>query len=273
MNTPLHQKALEVTALKRKLRREIARRESAESALKQSKKSCGELLVRSKIARTQRRAISRQMLLAHEEERRLISRTLHDEISQTLAGINVRLATLTQEASANSRSFKKKITAAQRLVERSVLIVHRFARGLRPTMLDDLGLIPALHAYMNGLKTQSGLQIHFTAFTGVERLGNAKRTALYRVAQSALTNVLQHANASAINVSIRKAPDGICLEVKDNGKSFQVNRILASNRYKRLGLISMRERVEMFGGVFTVESQPGKGTTLRACIPNDRHKS
>lgn len=272
MPTLLHQKSREMIALKRQLKRETARRESAENSLKTVKQSYGDLLKRSRRAREEMRVISHRLLLVHEEERRQISRALHDEISQTLAGINVKLATLTQEASAGTRNFKKKISAAQRLVERSVIIVHRFARGLRPTMLDDLGLIPALHAYMDGLTRQTGLRIRFTAYSGVEKLGNAKRTAFYRIAQSALTNVAQHAKASEVDVVLNKSPQGICLEVKDDGVSFQVDRILASKRYKRLGLISMRERIEMFGGTFTVVSLPGQGTTLRACIPYDRSR-
>jgi signal transduction histidine kinase len=262
----------ELTSLRRQLKREAARREAAETSLKTSKRHYIELLKRSNIAREQKNLLARNVMIAQEEERRQISRALHDEISQTLAGINVKLATLTQEASANSRSFKKKITAAQRLVERSLNIVHRFARGLRPTMLDDLGLIPTLHAYMKSLTRQTGLQIRFTAYAGVEKLGNAKRTAFYRIAQSALTNVVQHAKANTVDVTIRKVSEGICLEVKDDGKSFQVDRILTSRRYRRLGLLSIRERIEMFGGIFTVESAPGKGTTLRACIPFDKTK-
>ena len=272
MKTLLRAQWKELTTLKRQLKREIVRREAAEESLVSGKKHYGELLARSELAKEQKKLLARKVLLAQEEERRQISRALHDEITQTLAGINVKLVTLSQETSINTRGFKKKIASAQRLVEKSVNIVHRFARELRPTLLDDLGLIPAMHAYMKALTKQTGLQIRFTAFAGVEKLSNAKRTALYRVAQSALTNVGQHAKAAVVHVTIQKIPEGACMEIRDDGISFDVNRVMHSKQYTRLGLVSMRERIEMFGGSFFIESTAGKGTTIRACIPSERDK-
>ena len=272
MKMLLRRQSKELTALKRQLKREIVRRETAESSLKASKKHYGELLAKSNLAKEQKRLLARQVILAQEEERRQISRALHDEITQTLAGINVKLSDLSREVTINSKGFKKKITSVQNLVEKSVNIVHRFARDLRPTLLDDLGLIPALHAYMKALTKQTGLQIQFTAFAGVEKLSNAKRTALYRVAQSALTNVGQHAKATVVHVTIQKIPEGACMEIRDDGRSFDVKRVMNSKRYTRLGLVSMRERIEMFGGSFFIESTAGKGTTIRACIPSERDK-
>jgi signal transduction histidine kinase len=90
---------------------------------------------------------------------------------------------------------------------------------------------------------------------------------LFRVAQEALTNVARHAKASRVEVSIQKLPDGICMKITDDGKSFQVERTLHANNGKRLGLLGMRERLEMVGGKFNVESVPGKGTTIIAQIP------
>ena len=95
----------------------------------------------------------------------------------------------------------------------------------------------------------------------------AQRTVLFRVAQEALTNVARHAQASRVEVSIQKLPDGICMKIKDDGKSFQVERVLNAKGSKRLGLLGMRERVEMVGGTFCVESAPGKGTTIKVEIP------
>ena len=98
----------------------------------------------------------------------------------------------------------------------------------------------------------------------MEALGNDKQTVLYRVVQEALTNVAKHAQASVVNVTILKAPDGVCLEIADNGKSFEVSCLSAAPWGGRLGLIGMRERVEMVGGRFTVLATPGQGTTIRA---------
>jgi len=111
-------------------------------------------------------------------------------------------------------------------VEISVNAVHRFARELRPAVLDDLGLIPALHAYNESLAKRKKLKIQLTAFGGVEALASAKRTVLYRVAQEALNNVARHARATQVKMSICKIPGGIRMEISDNGKSFQVEKRL-----------------------------------------------
>jgi two-component system, NarL family, sensor histidine kinase DegS len=153
------------------------------------------------------------------------------------------------------------------MVEKSVDIVHRFARELRPTVLDDLGLIPALHSFVKGFSKQTRVHVRLTVYAAVEQLDGVKRTILYRVAQEALTNVARHAHANRVDVNIQKLPRAVSLTIKDNGKAFRVDRVLHAKKNKRLGLLGMRERVEMVGGNFTVESVPGHGTTVRAEIP------
>jgi signal transduction histidine kinase len=207
------------------------------------------------------------MLSAQEEERRRISRELHDVIAQTLTGINLRLAALKKEASLNAKGFDLKIAQTQRMVEKSVDIVHEFARELRPAVLDDLGLIPALHSFMKSFTEQTGVRTHLSAFAGVEELNTDGRTVFFRVAQEALANVAKHAQASRVQVSIEKLPDSICMKIKDDGKSFDAARALLPRASKRLGLLGMRERLEMAGGHFDIESAPGKGTTVIAHIP------
>lgn len=275
MNRELNRRTAELAASNRKLRREIARRQAVETNLRQSQRRSGQLLAESQRLQEQLRRLSRQILLAQEEERKRISRELHDVIAQVLTGINVRLATLKMEAAVNTRGLTRKISRTQRLVEKSVDIVHRFARELRPAVLDDLGLIPALHSFMKRFSTETGIRIHFRAFAGVEELDSARRTVLYRVAQEALNNVARHAQASRVDASIQQLRDGVCLKVRDDGKSFAVERVLRAGKSRRLGLLGMRERVEMVGGRLTVESAPGRGTTIRAQIPfgNGRHGS
>jgi signal transduction histidine kinase len=269
LNQSLHQRSAELIASNRQLQQEILQRKSVEESLRKSERHYSELLEQSRHMQGQLRLLSRQLLSAQEEERKMISRELHDEIAQTLTGINVQLATLKVEAMVNVKDLQKKITRTQRMVEKSVDIVHRFARELRPTVLDDLGLIPALHSYMKGFTKRTGIHIHFTTFTTsrIKQLNNATRTVFYRVAQEALTNVARHAQASRVEVNIQKLPDCLCMKIKDNGKSFQAQRVMHSKRNTRLGLIGMRERLEMVGGKFVVASSPGKGTTVRAQIP------
>ena len=267
LNQALKQHSVNLTASNRQLQQEILRRKAVEESLKKSEQHYSQLLEQSRHMQEQLRLLSRQLLSAQEEERKMISRELHDQIAQTLTGINIRLASLKAESTLNTKGLQKKISSTQRLVEKSVDIVHQFARELRPAVLDDLGLIPALHSFMKNFTARTGVRTCLTAFEEVEQLETARRTVLFRVAQEALTNVARHAKASRVYVSIQKLPDCIYMKIQDDGKSFPVERVLHSNGGKRLGLLGMRERLEMVGGRFDVESAPGKGTTVRAQIP------
>ena len=243
-----------------KLRREIIRRQTVEKSLKYSKQNQGRLL-------GQLRQLSRQILSVQEEERKRISRELHDVIAQTLTGINVQLAALAKGDAINTNDLVRNIAHTQQAVEKAVDIVHEFARELRPAVLDDLGLIPALHSFVKSFSKRTHLHVQLKAFAGVELLDIAKRTVLYRVAQESLNNVSRHAKASRVEISILKLADGIGLKIKDDGKSFQAERVLHGKGGKRLGLLGMRERVEMIGGTFGIESAPGQGTTIQVVIP------
>jgi PAS domain S-box-containing protein len=249
------------------LKQEIAQRKAVETALKKSERHYSQLLGKSDLMQEQLRQLSRQILSAQEEERKEISRELHDVIAQTLTGINVRLAALKKQAAINTNGLDRYIVSTQRLVEKSVDIVHEFARELRPAVLDDLGLIPALHSFVKLFSRRTRVHVHLTAFAGVEQLDIAKRTVLFRVAQEALTNVDRHACAHRVEVNIQKLNDGIGMKIKDDGKSFSVEGQLRTKGGKRLGLLGMRERVEMVGGTFCVESTPGKGTAIEVEIP------
>jgi signal transduction histidine kinase len=257
----------------RRLQREIVRRQAGEAALKNGHKQYRTLFLESQVMQKKLRQLTRQIISAQEDERKMISRELHDDVVQTLVGINVELSALSKGASVGLSAMKAKIARTQRLVENSVNAVHRFARELRPAVLDDLGLIPALHAYTQNLADREKIKIQMTAFGGVEALGNAKRTVLFRVAQEALTNVARHAQASQVKMSITEISGTIQMEISDNGKSFQVGKTLTARNPHRLGLVGMRERVEMVGGSLTIESAPGRGTTVRAEIPFNREKN
>ena len=256
-----------LAASHQKLELEIVRREAVEQSLRQSEVHQNQLLAQSRLLQEQLRNLSRQVIQAQEEERKQISRELHDVIAQTLAGINIRLATMKLQAGTDARGFARNIARTQQLVEKSVEIVHRFARELRPAVLDDLGVIPALHAYLKHFTTRTGIHAHLKAFAGVNEMDTARRTVLFRVAQEALTNVGRHSQATRVDISIRQVPAGLAMEVKDNGKAFDVESKLQANGGKRLGLLGMRERVEMVGGTFTVQSAPGLGTTVQVKIP------
>jgi signal transduction histidine kinase len=204
-------------------------------------------------------------------ERKKISRELHDKVVQSLVGINVELAALSSGTGRTVLALKRKIARTQRIVETSVKAVHRFARDLRPTVLDDLGLIPALHALSQNLATRQRLRIEITAFGGIEALNIGKRTVLFRVAQEALNNIARHAQATHVRLGLSERENAVVMEIADNGRSVGAGSPLRVKSRQRLGLIEMRERIEMIGGSLTIQSAPGKGTTVRAEIPCRLH--
>ena len=263
----LSQRTLELANSVAELKREILQRQAVEESLRASEMISVKLLEKSKHLQEELRSLSRQLLFVQEEERRKISRELHDVIAQTLTGINVRLAGLKATSNTTSSDLHNQITSTQLLVEKSVDIEHRFARELRPTLLDDLGLIPALEAFLKGFMTDTGIRASLTVFSGIEDADGVTRTMLYRVAHEALTNVARHANASHVEVRIESLNGAICMEIADNGCGFEVNGNSCVGKPNRLGLLGMRERVEMLGGTFGVESSPGQATTVRVVIP------
>lgn len=257
----------ELLGANRQLRREVAERASAERSLRKSQHRSRQLLRQSQRMQTRLRVLSRQLLRAQEDERRRISRDLHDIIGQTLASINIQLAALKNGSSAAGRNFERDIARAERLVARSVDVVHRFARELRPAVLDDLGLIPALQTVLTEFKAQTGMDVDLRASAAVERLSGLKRTVLFRVAQEALANIARHAKASWMEVKVECRSREFRMTITDNGSGFDLARL---ERQRRLGIMGMRERVEMVGGTLTLQSAPGRGTTVLVLLPAPR---
>jgi signal transduction histidine kinase len=226
-----------------------------------------ELLGRSVHMEKRLRRLSHQLLSAQEQERLQISRDLHDAIGQTLTGINVGLATLKNESAAGSRDLAEAISRAQQLVERSMKTVHQFAWELRPTLLDDLGLVSALRSYAKTFSARTGVTADFAAHGKFDQLDSDCSTALFRVAQGALSNVERHARAQRAHLVLSTVPGSARLEVQDDGRAFDAPRMEASKTNKHLGLLVMRERVEMVGGRFSIDSSRKRGTTVRADVP------
>ncbi len=121
---------------------------------------------------------------------------------------------------------------------------------------------------MKDFSKRTGILVHFRAFEGVEQLNSTKRTVLFRIAQAALANVAQHSGAKLVTITIKKLSDVVCMKIHDDGKSFEAERVFSSKLNEHLGLIGMRERAEMVGGSFSVESKTGLGTTIFAEIPS-----
>lgn len=265
----LSRRTKELAALNEELKREIDQRKVAEVSLRASEAVSSKLLEKSRRLQEELRLLSHRLLSVQETMRQRLSRELHDVIAQALTGLNLQLVTLKKQSTADAADFHAKIEVTQGLVKKSVDILHRFARDLRPTVLDDLGLIPALQSHMKEFMENTGVRVAFSAFAGLEQVDNRVRTALFRVAQEALSNVAQHANATQTSVVIRQHEKTICMEIHDNGAGFDVNGVVLT-KSKRLGVIGMREHVEMIGGRFFIDSAPGKETTVRVEIPRGK---
>ena len=250
-----------------KLEKEIVTRQKIEEELRAKRKEQSELLRQSRLQQKMLRDFSHRILNVQEDERKRISRELHDVIAQTLVGINVHLAVLNKGDADSPASFQRQIAKTQMLVKKAVGIVHDFALELRPTMLDDLGLIPALEMHMKQFMKDTGIRLSLKAFEKVYQLTPMVRTMLYRIVQESLTNVARHSKASRAVVKIESLAGVIRVTVKDNGQGFQVTDNVRSKKKKRLGLVGMKERAEMLGGSFQVDSVPGGPTTVQVEIP------
>ena len=142
--------------------------------------------------------------------------------------------------------------------------VHRFARELRPAMLDELGLLPALRSYLNGFAERTGIEVRLDGRGEAEDLDDEQKTVLFRVMQESLTNIAKHAAASRVTVTFRRVGGTVRLQIKDDGRGFEVERQFGGNGKQRLGLLGMAERLRLVNGSLTITSALGEGTTVRA---------
>lgn len=221
---------------------------------------------RERVIRRQQKAL--QILHVQEEERKRISRELHDEVGQTLAAINTHLALVQRERVAEQDSvFRTEIADVEKLLVGAIERMHSFARALRSAALDDLGLLPALRAYLKDFAERTGLLVRFERAARDAPLSDEQKTALFRIAQESLANIVKHAQATEVVVSLGFAKDMIQLQIKDNGKGFAAKQRRAAAERNRLGLLGMQERVRLVNGRCRVQSMPGCGTTVTVEVP------
>jgi signal transduction histidine kinase len=221
---------------------------------------------RERVIRRQQKAL--QMLHVQEEERKRISRELHDEVGQAVVAINAYLAVSHRDSPARKDSlFRTQITEIEQLLLSTMNRVHSFARELRPAVLDDLGLVPALRSYLKEYSERTGILVHFERSARDAALTAEQKTALFRIVQESLSNVARHAQATEVAISLSFVKNGIQLRVKDNGKGFSMEEPRSRTVKKRLGLQGMQERARLMNGRFLLRSTPGAGTTVVAEIP------
>ena len=221
-------------------------------------------------SREQMRALAGRLQTVREEERTDIAREIHDELGGALTGMKVDVSFLIKSAlkienEAARTSLIAGMDSVTKSIDTTIHAVRRIAMELRPGILDDLGLVAALEWQLKDFEKRSGIRSEF--FPPVEdiSLDADLSTALFRIFQEALTNVVRHSGATAVCVRLRADADSSTLEVEDNGKGIEKEKLLSS---ESLGLLGMRERAQMFGGRITVTGTPGTGTTVKVEIPS-----
>jgi len=221
---------------------------------------------RERVIRRQQKAL--QILHVQEEERKRISRELHDELGQALAAINTHLALVQRECVGDQDSeLRTGIADVEKVLVGAIERMHSFARALRSAALDDLGLLPALRSYLKDYAERTGLLVRFERSAKDAPLNAEQKTALFRIAQESLANVAKHAQATEVVVTLGFAEDKMQLRIKDNGKGFAVKQQRTAVEKNRLGLLGMQERARLVNGRCLVQSAPGCGTTVMAEIP------
>jgi signal transduction histidine kinase len=205
--------------------------------------------------------LSARLVSAQEEERRAISRELHDEIGQTLSAVMVDAANLATRIPPEDTISRQYLDNIRGLADSSVNSIRNIALLLRPSMLDDLGLIPALEWQAREVSRRTGIKVKVLDQDVPDALPDAVRTCVYRVVQEALNNISRHSNARSAVISVRKDGDTLALTIEDDGSGFD------PERNRGLGLLGMEERVKQLAGHLEVTSAPGKSTILRVTLP------
>lgn len=222
------------------------------------------------------RRLSGQIRMAQEQERRYLSRELHDQAGQMLTGLRMELASISH--SAGEAEFAKRVAHAKGIVEQTLRVIRNIAMLLRPSMLDDLGLAAALGCLIRDLSRSSGIKIEAEIDPAVDSLPDASCTCTYRVVQEALTNSVRHSGGSRIELRLRAEEGGVAGAVRDNGRGFalisprraSVESAGAAMSGAGLGLAGMEERVRELGGTLRVTSAPGSGTKVEFRLPREQ---
>jgi two-component system, NarL family, sensor histidine kinase UhpB len=212
------------------------------------------------------RALSSQIINAQEEERLRISRELHDETAQALASLLVRQRVA--ERAPDAESLQRTMADLRALTSEALEGVRRMALELRPTMLDDLGLVAAVEAFARQFSHRTGIRVDVTMTRRPERLPPEAELVAFRVVQEALSNVARHSSASRAEVHLEAGPSGLVISIEDDGTGFHLETALDSRR-RSLGLFGMHERAGLVGGWLRLDSEPGRGTRVRLEIPTD----
>jgi two-component system sensor histidine kinase UhpB len=220
--------------------------------------------------RLERKYLS-QIIEAQENERRRISRELHDEIGQALYAIKLNLEMVDKDLPHTTPVIRGRLGEAKSLSSQTLTAMRQLSLDLRPTMLDDLGLIPTLRWYVQNFSKRLGIASNFETMGLEEKLSPQIETAFYRIVQESLNNIAKHAQADRVEISLVKRDSRIYASIQDNGKGFDLERILYPESPERgFGIVGIQERVSLLGGQMDIQTKPGFGTLISIEIPYER---
>lgn len=215
------------------------------------------------------KSLSEQLINAQEEERKRISRELHDEIGQALVAICINLDVIENQDTLPEPTMRKRFHDLKSLVQKSIDDVHRISYDLRPYLLDDFGLVSTIRWYTETFRDRTGIDVRLTIQGDERKLSPDVETLIYRVTQEALTNVSKHAEAKNVGLLLQYETGLVTLTVEDDGKGFEqrVNMKQGTCKGRGLGLFGMKERVVVYGGELSIESKVGLGCKLHVQVP------
>lgn len=211
--------------------------------------------------------MARQVILAQEEERRRVARDIHDGPAQLLANMVMRVEMMDRWIGRSDEQLRVEMKDMQLVVKDSLHELRRIIFNLRPMALDDLGLAPAIRAYIAGLRDQLQMDVDVHVHGRERRLAPAAETALFRVMQEALHNAHQHSGSKWVGVVLEFAEEGVRMSIRDGGRGFDPKNVYGEEGTSQFGLLNMRERMRLLGGTFRVVSAPGEGTLVMVAVP------
>lgn len=226
------------------------------------------MLIRLENRTLELQAISERAILAQEEERVRIARGLHDETAQSISMLIIHLEQIERLLPEGDPALRQRVVDVRQLATRLLEDLRKVIWNLRPSILDDLGLIPAIRWYARTNLSDLGVQVKFATNNETIRLPQHIETMLFRITQEAVSNILRHAEAREVDIWLGQENEAVILEIRDDGRGFDVEQISgqALSR-KQLGLLGIHERVSLVGGQLKVDSAPGTGTRIFISVP------
>jgi signal transduction histidine kinase len=218
-------------------------------------------------ARRELERLSARLLEIEEEGRRRLSRELHDEIGQTLALLQIQITNAQASLEGQPARLREQLQRARALAEKTVQTIRNISLLLRPALLDDLGLVPALQFQLEDFSRRSSIAWEFAEENVAEHLPDSVKTCAYRMVQEALHNCEKHSGAAKVRVIVRQQPDHLVVEVQDDGRGFMLNEKGMPTATTGLGLLGLRERAAIAGGSLSIDAAPGKGARIALSIP------